>query len=225
MSRKIRYLPLVALPIVLLSAAHPFGGWATITVEDLPEYMTARQPVTLAFTVRQHGVTPLSGLKGSVEARSGGLEVRASAVSGKEAGRYSASLTLPQAGAWTITIKSGFMNSERTLAPIQAIEPGVAAPTRLSETERGLRLFVAKGCVTCHVHRDAAGAGAGLSIAVGPELTGRHYPADFLGQLLADPAKVPLTATTRRTMPNLGLKPNEIGLLVAFLNAERHASH
>jgi len=53
----------------LIAAA--IGGWAVITVEQLPDYVTAGQPVTLTFTVRQHGVTRLSGLKPSIEARSG----------------------------------------------------------------------------------------------------------------------------------------------------------
>lgn len=222
MSRNgLRCLPLVLLSTGLLAA---FGGWATITVEDVPDYVTARRPITLAFTVRQHGVTPLSGLKATVEARAGRLEARAAATAGREPGRYSAVLTLPQAGDWTITIRSGFGNSDRTLAPIPAVEPGAPAPVALAENERGLRLFVAKGCVTCHVHRAADGVGAGFGVAVGPELTGRRYPADFLKQLLADPAQVPLTATTRRTMPDLQLKPAEIALLVAFINSERHAS-
>ena len=35
----------------LIAAA--IGGWAVITVEQLPDYVTAGQPVTLTFTVRQ----------------------------------------------------------------------------------------------------------------------------------------------------------------------------
>ena len=35
------------------------GGWAVVTVEQLPDYVEAGKPLTLTFMVRQHGVTPL----------------------------------------------------------------------------------------------------------------------------------------------------------------------
>src|SRR5207247_4463218 len=68
----------------LIAAA--IGGWAVITVEQLPNYVTAGQPVTLMFTVRQHGVTRLSGLKPSIEARSGDVTTTAAACDGRETG-------------------------------------------------------------------------------------------------------------------------------------------
>src|SRR5947199_50889 len=79
-------------------------------------------------------------------------------------------------------------------------------------------LFVAKGCVTCHVHGDIEGSG---TVAVGPELTGRRWPAEYLKLFLANPAIAPRSGTFR--MPDLGLKPQEIAALAAFLNAEHQA--
>ena len=198
----------------LIAAA--IGGWAVITVEQLPNYVTAGQPVTLMFTVRQHGVTRLSGLKPSIEARSGDVTTTAAASPGRETGQYVSTLSLPRAGAWTITIHSGFLNRQVTLLPLPAIAPGAATPPPPSEPERGRRLFVAKGCVTCHVHREVAGSGV---VAVGPELTNHPLPTDYLKQFLANPAIGPQTGTAR--MPNLGLEPQEIAALVAFLSAER----
>jgi hypothetical protein len=200
----------------LIAAA--IGGWAVITVEQLPDYVTAGQPVTLTFTVRQHGVTRLSGLKPRIEARSGDVTTTATASPGRETGQYVSTLRLPRAGEWTITIHSGFMNSHVTLLPLQAITPGVTMPLPLPEHERGRRLFVAKGCVTCHVHRDVAGSGV---VAVGPELTNHPLPTDYLKQFLANPGVGPQNSTGR--MPNLGLESQEIAALVAFLSAERHA--
>ena len=46
---------LLALPF-----AAALGGWATISVEDLPDYLVAGQPARLTFTVRQHGVEPMN---------------------------------------------------------------------------------------------------------------------------------------------------------------------
>jgi hypothetical protein len=200
-----------ALRFLLPAIAAYAGGWAAITVEDLPEYVVAREPVNLTFTVRQHGVTRLNGLKARVDATAGRLEATAAAVPGREAGQYTATLILPEVGDWTLTIHSGFHSSSTTLMPLKAIEPGSRAPLALPAAERGRRLFVAKGCVTCHDGR------------VGPDLTGRRYPAEYLGQFLANPAIAPRRSRTAE-MPNLNLKPLEIAALVAFINTERQAS-
>ena len=206
-----RALRLVAPGLVLIPALTALaGGWAVITVEDLPDYVVAGRPVTLTFTVRQHGVRPLGGLSPSVEARAGNLSARAAATPGTETGRYAATLALPRAGEWTITIQSGFRDSKTTLMPLQVVVPGSQSSIALTEAERGRRLFVAKGCVTCHVQ-----------IAVGPDLTGKRYDAAYLKQFLADPSRVASARRGTFPMPNLGLKQPEITALVAFINTER----
>jgi cytochrome c551/c552 len=206
--------------LLLLPLLGAYGGWAAITVQDLPDYVVAGQPVTLSFIVRQHGVSKLSGLKPSVEARAtgagGGTTAEAPAAPGWEAGQYVATLTLPRAGAWRITIHSGFGNSQVTLLPLQAIAAGAAPPAPLADSERGRRLFVAKGCLTCHVHADVEGSGL---VAVGPDLTGRRLPADYLRQFLANPAIAARSGAPQ--MPNLDLEPQEIAALSAFITAER----
>src|SRR6187401_899772 len=64
------------LRAVLLSAAvaipaggYAFGGWAVVTVENPPERLVVGVPYTLEFSVRQHGMTLLDGLRGQVEAK------------------------------------------------------------------------------------------------------------------------------------------------------------
>jgi len=206
-----------ALPaLLLLPLIGVYGGWAVVTVEDLPDYGVVRQPLNLTFAVRQHGVTKLSNLEPRVEARAAGVTAAAVAEQGKEAGQYSARLVLPQAGEWTITIHSGFMASRVTLVPLQVIEPGAPVPAALAATERGRRLFVAKGCVTCHLHRDVSGSGA---VAVGPELTNRPLAAEYLQRFLADPSII----GSANRMPNLNLQSPEIAALIAFLNTQRQA--
>jgi len=205
----------------LLAAIAAYGGWAAITVENLPEYVVARQPVSLTFTVRQHGVRPLTGLQPRVEATSGTLTTTAAATPGTEGGQYTAALMLPDTGDWAITIHSGFGNSTTTLLPIKAIAPDARAPRPLADAERGRRLFVAKGCVTCHLHRDVSAT----SIGVGPELTGRRSPPEYLTRFLANPPAVyagPKPGSFE--MPNLHLKPPEITALIAFLNTERQVA-
>ena len=87
----------------------------------------------------------------------------------------------------------------------------------LSAPERGLRLFVAKGCVSCHLHKSARGMGQ--SIPVGPVLTARRFPASYLAAFLADPAKFRTGTPALWVMPDLDLRADEIAALIAFLNA------
>lgn len=195
------------------------GGWAVITVEDLPDQVTVGQPVTLGFTVRQHGRTLLSNLNGRVVAEAGGERVSATAQPGATPGSYRATLTLPHSGAWSITINSGFMNSSVSLVPLAAVEAGRAAPA-MAAAERGRRLFVAKGCLTCHVHPEIPGSGV---IKVGPDLTGRRFTGDYLQRFLADPNIATTRGPNGFEMPNLDLAPREIAALAAFINGENVA--
>lgn len=189
-----------------------FGGWASITLDDVPDYAVARQPLELTFTVRQHGFEPLGDLRPRVEAAGGDLRAVAAATREGAAGRYRASLTLPEAGEWTVTIQSGFGNSRVQLLPLRVIAAGANPPAAPSAAERGRRLFAGKGCVTCHVHADVPGSG---TVAVGPDLTGRRLASEYLSQFLANPG------IRTQKMPNLGLRQPEIAALAAFLNAER----
>ncbi len=147
-----RTVALAALMIAALTGtAYTFGGWAVITVDDLPEYVTAGKPVEIAFTVRQHGVSLMENLRPVVYAKDAKSNIQASAVPGDGAGRYTATLVVPRPGDWTITINSSFMNNQSTLAPITAIAAGTTPPKPPAAAERGRMLFVAKGAspVTC----------------------------------------------------------------------------
>lgn len=209
-SRASRFTLPALLVLPLIGA---YGGWAAITVEDLPDYGVARQAMNLTFTVRQHGLEKLKNLEPRVEARASGATTAAVALPGKEAGQYTARLVLPQAGEWTVTVHSGFGNSRVTLVPMQVIEPTAQPPAALLAGERGRRLFVAKGCVTCHLHRDVKGSG---TVTIGPELTTRRLAPEYLQRFLADPSMV----GQGNRMPNLNLKQAEIAALIAFLNPE-----
>lgn len=206
----VQILTLVAL------LALDFGGWAVITVEDLPDQVVVGQPVTLGFTVRQHGRTLLSNLNGRVVAEASGERVSAPTQPGATPGSYRAILTLPHSGAWSITINSGFMNSSVSLLPLSAVEAGRAAPT-VAAAERGRQLFVAKGCLTCHVHPEVPGSGL---VQVGPDLTGRRFTGDYLQRFLADPNIAATRGPNGFAMPNLNLAPREIAALAAFINDE-----
>jgi hypothetical protein len=213
------------LPLLLLTTAgvpttsRHLGGWAVVTVDDVPDYVVAGQSVRLSFVVRQHGMMPLSGLSPSVEATLANANVSVSAIPDIGAGRYVAKLNLSRPGDWIITIHSGFRGSETTLPAIRSVSASSSAPRGLSDVERGRRLFIAKGCFMCHVNTEVTSA---PSVRVGPDLTGRRYPAEPLARFLAHPESMRLTQLPRAgswTMPNLGLKEREIASLVAMINS------
>jgi mono/diheme cytochrome c family protein len=210
-----RVLPLSATLLVAAS----WGGWAVITLDDVPDAVVAGKPVTLTFTVRQHGHTLLDNLRPSIDARAGGSQIRADAIPAGGKGRYSSTLTLSDTGQWRLTINSGFGSSHVDLEPIAVIGAGKSAPATAAG-ERGRRLFVAKGCVTCHLHGDVAGSGV---VPVGPELSALRLSADFLQKFLADPSILPPAQQANGGMPNLDLKPVEITALVAFLSGSETA--
>lgn len=198
------------------------GGWAVVTVDDLPDAVVTGKPITLTFVVRQHGRTPMDNVHPTIDAALVGSNAhfRADAVSAGSQGRYTSTLTLPDTGQWRLTINSGWGTSHIDLEPIAAIRANQTAPA-FSQTQRGRRLFVAKGCVTCHLHSDVAGSGV---VQVGPDLSSLRLPADFLQKFLADPSMQPPAAGQTSQMPNLNLKPAEIAALVAFISRDGAAA-
>jgi mono/diheme cytochrome c family protein len=192
---------MVAVPAASMLA----GGWAVVTVENPPERLVVGVPYTLEYSVRQHGKELLSGLRGKVEARAGRQVVSADARA-LSVGKYAASLTLPSAGSWTITVHSGFGPSKTTMRPIAATATG-APVMAMSEPERGQHLFAAKGCVTCHVEMKV----------IPTDIRATRYDEKFVKQLLADPSSMPRRHSAGVEMPNLNLKPAEISALAAYL--------
>ena len=192
---------MVALPTASMLA----GGWAVVTVENPPERLVVGAPYTLEYSVRQHGKELLNGLQGRVEARAGSKVLRADARA-TGSGKYSASITVPSAGSWTITVHSGFGPSKTTLRPIAAAAAG-APVIAMSEQERGEHLFTAKGCVTCHVEMKV----------IPTDVRTNKYDEKFVKQLLANPGAMPKRHSADVEMPNLNLKPAEITALVAYL--------
>jgi len=202
----------VSIPVM----AFTFGGWAITTVEDVPEYAVAGKPFELTYSVRQHGMSLLTGLGGAISAQSGS-DVRNYGALGLGEGMYRATVTLPKPGEWTLTITTGFMRSTAALVPIKVIAANAPAPAPLSPFNRGHQLFVAKGCASCHSHQLTKEYAMGK---IGPDLSEPKFADAYLARFLANPS-VKTDWKTDQRMPNLGLKPAEITALVAFLNQDK----
>jgi mono/diheme cytochrome c family protein len=206
----------MALAGALVSvAAVRAGGWAVVSVQDVPEHLTVGKPAAFNFQIRQHGANLLGGLKPQVEARRDRKTVSARAWETPTEGVYRTSITVPEPGEWRITIASGFGRSRGELLPLRAVDSSTRA-LPLSAVERGRQLFAAKGCVTCHVHSSVAIVGE--VSGAGPDLSDRRFPAAYLSKFLADPSIKGQTASAIR-MPNPSLRQQEIASLVAFINA------
>ena len=80
----------------------------------------------------------------------------------------------------------------------------------------GRQLFVAKGCITCHVNNKADRASEYWTIETGAtNLTNFSASPEILRIRLKDPA----AAKSDTKMPNLNLSEAEIEALIAFINS------
>ena len=225
-----RIIGVLAAGIVLVAAAPAVGGWAVISVKDVPDRLVVGQPTTLAFTVLQHGVTPMVGLEPTVtlKRRDAGFlsgRQRFKAVPGPERGSYVATVTPGEPGEIMITVDAEWHEARITLLPVQAVARGESARTPvISAADRGRVLFVAKGCVTCHDKRDDAVVQERHQASVGPDLTDRRFAADWLATKLADPERNRVRFNEHVVMPDLDLGASEIAALVEYVNGGGIAS-
>jgi cytochrome c2 len=90
------------------------GGWAVITLDNLPGEIIPGQPVTIGFTVLQHGEHPMEGLDPVITLSQTGTGERLTftAVLGDGPGHYQATLNIPSEGRWEWTIQAFSMNQE-----------------------------------------------------------------------------------------------------------------
>src|SRR6266567_5627860 len=113
---------MLKLAPALLTGFVAAGGWAVVTVKDLPEYFVAGQQYTIEFQVRQHGRTLLSGLRPQLVMN----EVTIPAVARSSEGTYAVTFTAPAPGQVSLTIRSGFGNTELHLYPETVVAAGAA---------------------------------------------------------------------------------------------------
>jgi len=93
----------------------------------------------------------------------------------------------------------------------------VANATPMSQVEIGERLFITKGCVTCHVNKKISLLPDYQATSVGaPSLTSFSASPEILRMRLKDPESV----KTDTWMPNLNLSDSEIEALIKFINSK-----
>jgi hypothetical protein len=132
-----RYLVALTALVAALAApaAAPGGGWATVSLADLPTGIDAGGTWTARITVLRHGETPTDGATPSVsivneETRNGAtFEAKPTG----ETGVYEAAVVFPDAGTWRYEVDNGlaatgFGVSEVTTYPPVTIGGPAAAP-------------------------------------------------------------------------------------------------
>lgn len=132
--RKITRSFTVALALLLITTiTATAGGWAVITLDELPGQIVAGQSFTIGFTVRQHGRTLRDDLAPILRFNRSDAKDSLDFTAKREgdAGHYVASVTLPSDGEWNWRIdieQFGMITQDMSpltvvAAPIQSAAP------------------------------------------------------------------------------------------------------
>lgn len=114
------------------------GGWAVITLDELPTGIVAGKPFTVGFTVLQHGKTPLDGLSPTITANLyKDEEFVVPAEPQGEPGHYTATLTFPKEGKWRWSIQAFTMDQAMPMLSVAA-PTSVAANPPVTKTESAI---------------------------------------------------------------------------------------
>lgn len=271
------------------------GGWAVITLDELPTDVVAGEPLTIGFMVLQHGKTPMTDLEPTVTAKlSKGEQLTFFAAPEGKPGHYTATLTFPQGGDWEWSIQAFTMDQKMPMLNVAASgvesvsQPAKTEPSRLaispllvvgifaftiglaglvvgfrhrnrftlgltvvclligvasfiaesvspveveaqspskplnassiSQVDLGQQLFVAKGCITCHINTKVTNSRDYSTIGFENATNLSNFSAhpDVLRMRLKDPTLV----KSDTQMPNLNLSDAEIEALVVFINSK-----
>ena len=119
---------LALTPIVLA------GGWAVITLDQLPAQVIAGQPLTIGFMVRQHGHTPWVNDNVSVSAKQAdtGESFVVRATPEGDSGHYAATLNFPHSGTWNWSISSNLYPPQQPMPALNVLPASAAGHSSAS---------------------------------------------------------------------------------------------
>jgi hypothetical protein len=108
-----RRIALLLVPFLLVPAGVArAGGWATIELGEAPHGLTAGAPWHATLIVKQHGITPLDGLRPSIRiANDAGVARTFPARPAGPPGTYAADVRFPSAGTWRARLFDGFTDA------------------------------------------------------------------------------------------------------------------
>ena len=136
--RKIfRSLALAWLWLLITTITVTAGGWAVITLDELPDQIAAGQSFTIGFTVRQHGRTLRDDLAPILRFNRSDAKDSLDFTAKREgdSGHYVASVTLPNDGQWKWKVDiEQFGMVTQDMSPLTVLAAAPAPAKALSPT-------------------------------------------------------------------------------------------
>jgi len=133
MQRKAIFVMVIILLSILFLTGQVVlaGGWAVVTLDELPADVVAKQPITIGFVVRQHGQTPMADLTPVVKAVHVETQktIQVSAKAKGAVGHYVATLNFPEPGRWRWSIEA--FTGNQPMPPLQVGPLEAVTPTKV----------------------------------------------------------------------------------------------
>lgn len=126
MARRTMTILLLNSALLLLLTTSLFaGGWAVVTVDELPQSLRAGAATTVGFTIRQHGRHPVNVEDVVVRATdpTSGETLTFPARQEGEEGHYVVEILLPKVGLWAWEIQPGWFPTA-AMAPMPVLGDG-----------------------------------------------------------------------------------------------------
>ncbi|MBX3173683.1 MAG: cytochrome c [Gemmatimonadaceae bacterium] len=231
-------VPMAAAMAMAMAAVPYHGGWVIVTMHEWPEALEAGKATTLTFSMRQHGEELLAGREPVLQLKAPGLlgsreKLRTQRT--EQPGVYRATFTPEEAGELRVSVDTDFYGWTAPMLPLAvrangAVTNGSSATATLAGAahgplSRGQQLFVAKGCAGCHAKTDDNALEEIRVVQVGPNLTGRTYPAGWVERKILDPASQrSVGISANATMPQLEVTAPEAAAIAAYVNARQIAA-
>jgi len=157
----------IALALLLTTALiAQAGGWAVITLDELPAQITAGQALSIGFTVRQHGQTLRSDLEPIVRFDRADTKESFQVTAQRQGaeGHYLAQIKFPSAGQWNWRVdieEFGMITQPMPMLTVQSAQAGTdAAKIQLPFLSKILEFIAA-------LRRAVAGQGSATAMPVG----------------------------------------------------------
>jgi len=188
-------IALALLLSVVLAIPAFAGGWAVITLDELPTGVVAGEPLTIGFTVLQHGKTPMGGLDPTITATSSKSE--SFVVHAKpegETGHYAAILTFPTEGNWNWSVQAFSMEQAMPVLSVAAPIAGSVSQQPVAQATSTSPLLIVRilafviglaGLVVAYQRKSRLAAAltvACLLVGVGSFVTGSSVPESVEAQ-------------------------------------------
>ncbi len=145
-----KYVPLLFIPALLLLISPALaGGFAVITLDELPREVRAGETIQIALMLRAHGHTPVDGVHVTLEAVHQATGARIEAVGQQHGvpGHYVIDVVFPTDGEWAWTI-AGY--GPESYLPLLTVLPatGSLAASSLPGTTLPLRTTIRLAALT-----------------------------------------------------------------------------